>query len=123
MKLRFIAREDGLATIPGSRANIGQAAFYIGRTFSPPDKAEGKGASYPATEAPHEVELDLSRQDEVIRFNRYVKLAKRGDIWPADEETANACGIALPAVGFSKDAGEWRLVAQLAPQPPGNSPN
>lgn len=103
MKLRFIASEQGLAYIPGSRAGIGQASHYIGRRYQAPK--DGALASYPATEAAHEVDLDRTKQAEEQLFLRYRKLATRGDIWPADEETAKECEVAFVAAVF-KD-GEW----------------
>lgn len=117
--LRFIAREDALATVPGSRANLGQPAWYIGRRYSPPDAKIGKAASYPATKEPYEVTLDLAKQDDSIRFNRFVKIAKRFDIWPFDAETAKLCDVPLPTVVFKDD--EWRVPLPPAPHPPGES--
>jgi len=111
MKLRFIAREDALATVPGSRASVGQSAHYVGRTYVAPK--DGKGGMYPATQEPHEAMFDMSKQDDVIRFNRYVKIAKRGDIWPADQETAAACGVEFVQASFK--AGEWTRGAAPAP--------
>jgi hypothetical protein len=119
--LRFYAREDALASIPGSRANIGQAANYIGRKYEKPDAKTGKPAKYPATPEPHEVTFSLDKEDDRARFNRYVKIAKRGDIWPADEATAKACDVDLPEVEFHKDDGEWRRAAPLLPLAPGNA--
>jgi hypothetical protein len=114
--LRFIAREDALATVPGSRANVGQPAFYIGRKYIAPDRAAGRGARYEATQEPYEVTLDLDRQDDAMRFNRHVKLAQRGDIWPADEETAKHCGLAFVQASFAN--GEWKRSEPMPPQPP-----
>ena len=117
--LRFIAREDALATVPGSRPSIGQAAFYIGRKYVPPDRTTGKGARYEATEEPFEVTFDLDKQEDAGRFNRYIKIAQRGDIWPADEETAEACGVDFVPTTFSN--GEWKRTS-TEPTAPGNSP-
>jgi hypothetical protein len=120
--LRFYAREDALASIPGSRANIGQAANYIGRKYEKPDAKAGKPAKYPATPEAHEATFNLDKEDDRARFNRYVKIAKRGDIWPADEATAKACDVDLPQVEFHKDDGEWRRTAPRLPLAPGNAP-
>lgn len=117
--LRFIARENAVATVPGSRANIGQAAFYVGRKYVPPDREKGKGATYVATEEPHEVSLDLDREDDKARFYRYQKLAKRGDIWAADEKTAKACDVEFVPATFAN--GEWTRTV-VAPRPPGEAP-
>jgi hypothetical protein len=117
MKLRFIAREDALATVPGSRVNVGQSAHYVGRTYLAPK--DGKGASYPATQEPHEATFDMSKQEDMARFNRYLKIAKRGDIWPADEATAKACGVDYVPASF-KD-GEWTRAA-AAPAVPLHAP-
>jgi hypothetical protein len=118
--LRFIAREDAIATLPGSRANLGQPAWYVGRKYLPADPKTGKPASYPATEDPYEVTLDLDKQDDASRFNRFVKIAKRGDIWAADADTAKACGVELVKATDAK--GEWQRAAPPAPVPPGEQP-
>lgn len=118
--LRFIAREDALATVPGARSSIGQPSYYIGRTYVAPDRKTGRPAKYEATKEPYEVTLDLEKQDEAIRFNRYVKIAQRGDIWPFDAQTAKLCGVALPAAEFND--GEWRCAPPPQPTPPGSAP-
>lgn len=118
MILRFIAREDALAHVPGAPYAVGQAAAFVGRSFV---CVKGSPPAYPATREPHEVTLNEATKDGINRFARYQKMAMRGDIWPADAETAAACGVDLPSVAFMD--GEWKLAAKVdvraaAAQPP-----
>ena len=95
MKLRFYAKEDALATVPGFRAGIGQAMSYIGRTYRAPGE-------YPAVKDAHEVDTEkLSVSD----WHRYLDHGRRGHVWCADQATATACNAELIAVEF-KD-GAW----------------
>jgi hypothetical protein len=114
MKLRFIAAGDALAHIPGAPYAVGQPSRYVGRKFVPPK--DGNPAGYPATQEADEVELNVSRLDDAQRFARYVKFAQRGDIWPADAETAAACGVEYATASF-KD-GEWTRTSSPAVSPP-----
>ena len=87
MKLRFYAREDQLVPVPGSFPRIGQAPSYIGRKFVAADR------SHPATDDPYECDA------ETEGGRRLKKLTRRDAcLWPADEATARACGVAFVPV-------------------------
>ena len=95
MKLRFYAREDALATVPGFRAGIGQAMSYIGRKYEPPGR-------YPATKEAHEVDTDAV---SVSDHHRYLDHGRRGHVWCADAATATECNVDFVELTF-KD-GVW----------------
>lgn len=93
MKLSFRAREDLLVRVPGMPPAIGQASMYVGREF------DAKTRGYPASKQAYEVESD---SDE---GRRLIKLVRReGALWPADEQTAKACGVEFVSVEFKDGA-------------------
>jgi citrate lyase beta subunit len=96
-KLRFYARNDAdgprLVTVPGSRPMRGQAAQYVGRKFIPGDAEKGVPAQFPATEAPHEALADSDEGRRLVKVTR-----EDAALWPADKETAAACGVDFVAV-------------------------
>lgn len=81
-KLRFYAKGSATVSVPFSRLPIGQAASFVGRTFDP------KARTYPATLEPYEVEANSDAGRRLVRLVRI-----DGDLWPADEATAAACGV------------------------------
>lgn len=101
MKLRFYAREDSLARTPGSSPGVGQAAEYIGREYDP----ETRG--YPAVE--EAVEIDVDKTDPAV-VEAYKNLARRGDIFAADEATAKAAGAPFAQPAFHD--GAWAVPAR-----------
>lgn len=86
MKLRFHPRGDAQPLEPFAPMAVGQAARRIGRRL---DSATG---AYVAVASPYECE-EGSR--EAARAGKFLR---SGDVWPADEATAQACGVPFVAV-------------------------
>jgi hypothetical protein len=89
MKLRFFAKDDGEEShrmyVPNSVRMQGQLPQIIGRTTV----IVGGKITHPATEEAWECDADSADADEILnRFRR----GKR-PLWPADVETAAACGV------------------------------
>jgi hypothetical protein len=84
LKLRFFAREDALATVPGFQAGVGQAPSYIGRNYV----KLSSGASFPACKEPTEVDTATMPHGTA---SRWIEHGRRGHIWCADKETAAVC--------------------------------
>lgn len=116
MKLSFYARGDHLVTVPGVSPQGDQHLPRVGRVgggdpigiAAPPNRRDGKptqGRSLPpASESPFVVEADSDAG------RRLVKLTRRdASLWPADEETAAACGVAFVDLDFND--GEWLPVS------------
>lgn len=98
MILRFHARADLLVNDPARAMADKQPIHRVGRKFIA--AKEGQLASYPALEAPHEVDSE-SRAGQ-----RLVKLCRRdASLWPADEATAAFCDV--PFVPVELRDGEW----------------
>jgi hypothetical protein len=93
MKLRFFAKDDDLVYVPTSVRMSGQAPQYIGRRLEQGnDGRDGqprKAATFPATEEAWECDADSADADEIL--NRFRRGKRR--LWPADAETAAACGV------------------------------
>ena len=89
MILRFFARDGQLVPLPGFVPQVGQSPQYVGRTHD----VQLRG--FPATAEPHA--FDSERQAAACK--RLAKLTLRDrSLWPADEETAKACGVPFVAV-------------------------
>jgi hypothetical protein len=101
VQLSFLAREDQLVRVPGiGRGAVGQPVPYVGRVF------DAKTRGYPATEEPYVVDADSDSG------RRLAELCRRDQsLWPANKETAEACGVEFVAVSF--DAGVWARKAAL----------
>jgi hypothetical protein len=100
MKLRFYAREDALAYVPGIGKQTGQAPRYIGRTL----ELKPHLVTYPATVDAHEANVDPSSPEQSQQLARYCKLVRNGAIWAADKATADAIGVAFVPVTFRDGA-------------------
>jgi hypothetical protein len=95
--LSFHAKADCLVRVPGVIEIIGQAPHYVGRRLS---RLSNGSFAYPAVDRPYQTE----ENSDVGR--RLRKLASRdGSLWPADKETADACGVKFVPVEFAN--GEW----------------
>jgi hypothetical protein len=111
MKLAFLAKPDHMVNRPGGRS-VGAPPRYVGRRHvAVDDKAGGVAGSYPAMAQP-EV-FDVSPADPV--FADLIRACAKGGIWPADAETAAACGVPFVALEQEKSSGEWVLKAASAP--------
>ena len=95
MKLRFYARGDLKPFVPGYRPMVGNLPRYVGRTVKVVDGV----ATHPAENKAHEVDADSDAG------RRLAKMARFGDIWCADRETAAACSTEFVPVKFAD--GEW----------------
>ena len=87
--LKFYAREDLLVFRPHVTIAPGSPEQYVGRRFDPVTK------SYPAKK-------EASGYDpESPQGKRLIELVRReGCLWPADAETAAACGVKFPTLKF-----------------------
>lgn len=104
MKLKFYAKDDLLVTEPGAPMVTGQAVRYVGRELVPgygptPNGTPGKGATFPATAEPYECDSETERGQALIR-RVYIDTTRHNEqpLWPADQATADACGVPFVAV-------------------------
>ncbi len=84
LKLRFRAR--GTALVPNRTAWIGSnTRAYVGRkAVDAADKGGQPGQlAWAPTDEPEEVDYHA----------KYKQACKAGDLWPADKDTADACGV------------------------------
>lgn len=106
---RFYAKGRMLVPDPSRRQSKGQSPQYVGRKRAMFDGQVG----YPATK--HPFEYDEKRRELRDMDRRLVKRCRRGELWPADEATARACGVPPSPLRF--DDGEWVLDPQPSPKP------
>ena len=93
-KLRFYARGSAMVCVPDERRIVGNRAEYVGREFVSTDG----GHAYPARNAAFEC--------SGAQAARLAKITARdAALWPADEATAQACGV--PFVDVEWRSGEW----------------
>lgn len=111
MRLSFYARESALAYIPGAVKRTGQAPPYVGRELVRGGK--DRPAAYPATEAPHVVNIDERKMVDQQALCRWQKLARDGAVWCADPATAAACGVEFVPVSFRD--GVWIRAVTATP--------
>ena len=102
MQLRFYARGTGLVSLPGERRIVGQLPRYVGRK---PIVTDGVCA-WPASEDAHTVSVGSDAGA------RLMKRCRDGELWPADADTAAACGVPFVPLAFAD--GAW----SPAPTPP-----
>lgn len=100
-QLKFYARADLMVAVPGSTAFAGQVSRYLGRET----KVENAGTpdevvSYPATKDGFACDVDSSLGSRVTKLTR-----RDCAFWPADSETAAACGVQFTPVEFK--SGVW----------------
>jgi hypothetical protein len=98
MKLQFHSRDGCLVTVPGAALAVGQPKRYVGRRLV---KLKDGVYADVATEEPYAVE------EGTKTARRLIKLTQRDQsLWPADEHTAEACGVPFTPVKQGTD-GEW----------------
>lgn len=97
MKLRFYAKGEQLVREPGVIEIVRTPPHYVGRCLA---KLEDGRFCYPATEEAFECSV---ASDTGMRLMRLVK--QDGALWPADEATAAACGVAFVELDWAD--GEW----------------
>ena len=100
-QLKFYARADSMVAVPGTTAFAGQVSRYLGRET----KVENAGTpeeivSYPATEAGFTCDTGSQIGDRAMKLTR-----RDFAFWPADPDTAAACGVPFTPVEFN--AGVW----------------
>lgn len=102
LTLRFCARKDCLVNSrPGEPVQVGIPAKYIGRAWD--DASHG----YSATDAVFECDSESVCGRELLRLFR--QTPKTPPLWPADEQTAKACGQRYVRIEFRD--GEWSPAA------------
>lgn len=109
MKLSFYPKPGALVYWPGHKP-AGVHPPYVGRRTV----ADGTSIAHPAQETPVVVDSEHADADQrraAERFTRFV--ARDGSLWPADEATARACGVAFVPVELRD--GEWQPKAASAP--------
>ncbi len=99
MKLSFRARAGGLVSIPGEVRFVGSLPRYVGRSPITVQTDAGATTGYPADAEPYECDSDSEDG------RRLTKRCKRGELWPADAETARHCSV--PFVDLALVDGEW----------------
>ena len=100
MKLRFYARPGYMCSMPGPKVQ-GTAPRYIGRARP---VVEEKQINNPATREPAVIESTTPEGKRVMR--QMLCDAPDYPLWPADRETAQACGV--PYVDVELQEGEWQ---------------
>ncbi len=116
MKLKFYAKAGDCCPWPNSH-HFGQPRRYVGRQYTAPDESKGTGATWPAKKEPDEVESTTPDGEHLIRY------CLKGNLWPADEVTAAACGVDLPKLKQGAD-GEWVPEPSASAKPaPSNKPS
>ena len=107
MLLKFCARKNQLVNArPGVVLPIGQPVPRINRTL------DSKGR-YPADPTPFECDSESECGRNALAAMRAGR--KDPPLWPADEQTARACGVAF--VPIEHVAGEWVEKSAAAPKP------
>jgi hypothetical protein len=109
MMLKFHAKAGDCCPWPNSH-HYGQVRRYVGRQYTAPNEAKGTGATWPAKAEPDEVDAASPHAEHLIRY------CAKGNIWPADEATAAACGVAFTKLERGKD-GEWLSAAPKTAKP------
>ncbi len=101
MKLKFHSRRDHKVAWPGAN-NFGQPPRYIGRSFVIGD-GKTEAAVHPANKEPDVVDTETTESRDVQHI---VRQCSKGGLFPADRETAAACGVEFVSVTLDSD-GEW----------------
>jgi hypothetical protein len=103
MKLRVKAR--GTAMVPDIDAMNGHRRAFIGRFL---DKSQGeKYTDFEGVSRQQAVFGVVDGDVEVPSYHEYMRSVKDGDLWAADFETAEYCGVKFdPSFGeYPKDKG------------------
>lgn len=102
---RFCAKGRLLVPHPLKPRRVGEVAHYINRKAT---KTEDGRTAFPAVAEPFE--YDETRPELRGMDRRLMKRVRRdGDLWPADRETAVACGVQFVPIEFHE--GEWVAVS------------
>lgn len=101
MQLKFYAKPGHVVHRPGTKST-GQIAHYVGRRFVRSEGTVTAGA-HVAQREPAEFDSDGPEAAQLLRY------AAKGGLWPADEATAAACGVAFQKLKFDDAQAEWVL--------------
>lgn len=104
--LKFYAKSNELVRIPGAQPRPGQPDMYVGRRFDPETR------SYPAVESGYEVDENSPAGQRLIRLTQI-----DSSLIPADQKTADICGVAFVPVEFSAGAFVEKKAAKNSKQP------
>lgn len=113
MKLAFYARQGHVVHYPGVKV-AGSMPMYVGRKNAKIKEGDKVvGFSHPAVETP--VEVDANSKIGA----RFLKICRRAPqdlpLWPADEQTARACGV--PFVKVELVDGEYQPIRSAPSKP------
>jgi len=112
MQLRFHAKADALQRVPDFHPAVGQHDRYVGREHD-----EDRPGSFPASKEPFVCESDSFNGQRLRHL-----IARDGDLWAADQATADFCQV--PFVELEFDDGEWiAKSAAKTPAPKSASPS
>jgi hypothetical protein len=105
MQLKFYAKKDHVVHWPGPKFT-GQRHDYVGRKFEKASddkaaKAAGVLGVHAALKEAAEIDSAAPGADDLIRYCR------KGGLWPADADTAAACGVEFTKVEYSDSEREW----------------
>lgn len=95
MKLSFHAKGDALQRVPSFAPAVGQHDRYVGREHDPKNPG-----SFPASREPFVCDSD-SKDGQRLKH----LLFRDGDLWAADQATADYCQVPFVDIEFSD--GEW----------------
>jgi hypothetical protein len=120
MKLKFYARDGHVVHFPGPKM-AGQIHNYVGRQFvlEPDDKlAQSTRVMGKNIALKDGFEID----SETAEGRDMMHEARCGGLWPANAETATACGCAFVAVKYDDQALEFvpsiaAIATQTKPSP------
>lgn len=94
--LKFHAKPGGMTAWPNSHFG-GQSRRYVGREFK---RLDDKTVAYPAKVEPDQV------ADNDADAQHLIRKVVRGELYAADQHTADACGVAFMPLESDQD-GEW----------------
>lgn len=111
MKLKFYSRDGHVVRWPGTYAP-GQPDRRVGRTF-----VAAEGRDKPARQIANKDATEID--SEAPEAAHLVRQCQKGGLWPADQVTAEFCGVAFTKLRQDTD-GEWvadRSAASPQPKP------
>lgn len=98
MELKFVAPGTTLVPIPGVTYRTGQAARRVGARW------DADLQKYVLTNRPHVV-----RKSDLEHAMSLKRLTRKGQLWPADADTARACGVRFqPLTWLGRERG-WAI--------------
>lgn len=113
MQLKFYAKPEHLVHRPGPKS-AGQVHQYLGRRFVRVDDEEGKKAGiagkHVATAEGFEIDSEAPEAVQVLRY------CAKGGLWPANDETAAAAGVAFTNIAFDEKQSEWLPAPEAEPE-------